>query len=60
MTKQYLADIKRKLYDPREFKNFKQAVQMNLVVQINSGNAYIVPLVKKQLQKLKYKKGKLF
>lgn len=57
MVKWYLADIKRKVYDPIVFKNFKSAVRICMVNQMyNEKFMYVVPLKEKDVSKFKEEK----
>jgi hypothetical protein len=61
MAKYFLADIKRKVYDPTPFKTWKSAVRMNMVAQIYNTDdfMYVVPLKQKEIIKSKFKQEKL-
>ena len=58
-NKYYLADIKRNVYDPSPFDTENRAIKANLVVQISSGNDFIVPFKGSDLKKWKFKAGKI-
>jgi hypothetical protein len=57
--KYFLVDIKNKVYDPTPFKTFKDACRINMMLQISTGNDYIVPLTKKDITKHKFKEERL-
>ena len=58
--KYYLVDIKRKIYSPKAgYDTEKRAIQGNLVVQLSSGNDFIIPLKKEVIIKQKIKPGKI-
>jgi hypothetical protein len=53
MVKFFLADIKRKIYNPTPYPTLKRACQGNMIFQISSGNDFIIPLKKKDLDGFK-------
>ncbi len=54
-----LADIKRKVYDPHEYSDFKTATRANLAVQLGAGNDFVIPLRPEDVKKGGFKVGKL-
>lgn len=60
LNKYYLVDVKRGVYSPEaEYDNFKRAVKGNLVVQLSSGNDFVVPLKGSEIKKNNLKPGKI-
>lgn len=55
----YLANLESKTYDPTPFKDFKEAVKINLMLQTSGYGDMIVPLKKEIIARNKFKKIKI-